>query len=134
MGLFVGKTIDLGNGRRALQWGMMAIGLAILARAFGYADPWTAVLANAATAVAWPIYAIATNARMYDLSHQTTCTLRFNVVAEGGWDTGTATGCLVAAALTYFGFSFFWPLLLALCGCALGYHVLVGTYDQTVTT
>ncbi len=129
-GLFLGKSIDLGRGKKAAQIGFSVLAVAALARAVGYAEPWTAVLANAMAAIAWPIYATAYNSRVYVLAQQSPCPLRFHVIAEGGWDFGTATGCFAAAALTYFGFSFFWPLALALVACALGYWVLAATFEN----
>lgn len=129
MALFIGKMVDLGGGKRALQIGFAALAIAILARAFGYPLVWTAVLANIVAVVAWPIYGTATNARIYNLARQSPCPLRYHVVAEGGWDLGTAVSCLISAALIHFGFSYFWPLLVALIGCGLGYRVLATTFD-----
>jgi MFS transporter, DHA1 family, inner membrane transport protein len=129
-GLFLGKSIDLGKGKRAAQIGFSVLAVAAMARAVGYAEPWSALLANAMAAIAWPIYSTAYNSRVYILAQQSPCPLRFHVVAEGGWDFGTATGCFAAALLTYLGFSFFWPLALALVGCGVGYWVLVGTFEK----
>jgi MFS transporter, DHA1 family, inner membrane transport protein len=129
MGLFVGRSIDLGNGKSALKVGLSILAVAIACRAFGYGAVWSAVLANAAAAVAWPAYATAFNSRIYVLARQTACTLRFHVVAEGGWDAGVAVACLLAALLTVLGFSFFWILISALLGCVLAYVILAPTYD-----
>jgi MFS transporter, DHA1 family, inner membrane transport protein len=129
MGLLTGKLVDLGKGRSALQIGFMVLAIAILARAFGYAAVWSAVAANVIAVIIWPIYATATNARIYDLARQSPCPLRYHIVAEGGWDLGTAVGCLVSATLIYLGFSYFLPLLVALFGCALGYWVLTGSFN-----
>ncbi len=131
-GLYVGKSIDLGKGRPAAQIGFAVLAIAVLARAFGYPYVWSAVLANAIAAIAWPIYATAFNARVYALAQHSPCPLRFHIVAEGGWDLGTATACFTAAGLIYLGFSFFWPLMLALVACALGYWVMTGSFDRGV--
>ena len=127
--LLIGKMVDLGNGKRALQIAFMVLTVAVLARAFGYSLVWSAVLANVVAVVAWPIYGTATNARIYNLARQSPCPLRYHVVAEGGWDAGTAASCLISAALIHFGFSYFWPLLVALFGCGLGYLVLTNTFE-----
>jgi MFS transporter, DHA1 family, inner membrane transport protein len=111
----------------------LVLSVAILARAFGYSAVWTAVVANVIAVIVWPIYATATNSRIYDLARQSPCPLRYHIVAEGGWDLGTAVGCLVSAVLIYFGFSYFVPLLFALLGCVLGYWVLTGSF-KTVET
>lgn len=131
MGLMTGKLVDLGKGRRALQIGFFVLSVAVLARAFGYAAVWSAVVANVIAVVIWPIYATATNSRIYDLARQSPCPLRYHIVAEGGWDMGTAIGCLISAALIYLGFSYFVPLLVALFGCVLGYWVLTGSYSTS---
>jgi hypothetical protein len=120
-GLLVGRAIDIGKGLHAARIGFGVLTIAVLGRAFGFSLPWSAIAANAMAAAAWPIYNTVFMSRVYRLSKQSACPLRFTVVAEGGWDLGTATGCFFSAALAYLGFSFFWPLLLALCGCALGY-------------
>ena len=130
MGLFVGKSIDLGQGKRALQFGIGLLSIAVLSRAVGYSAVWSAVLANAAAAVAWPPYATAFNSRIYNMSRQSPCPLRYHILAEGGWDAGTATGCFVSALAIYLGFSFFWPLLLGLAGCLLAYVVLAPMYEE----
>jgi hypothetical protein len=131
-GLYVGKSIDLGKGRRAAQIGFAVLAIAVVARAFGYPYVWSAVLANALAAAAWPIYATAFNSRVYALAQHSPCPLRFHIVAEGGWDLGTATACFTAAALIHLGFSFFWPLMLALGACGLGYWVVTGSFDREV--
>jgi MFS transporter, DHA1 family, inner membrane transport protein len=129
-GLFVGRSIDLGKGRRAAQIGFVLVAAAILARAFGYPYPWSAVLANAMAAVAMPVYGTAFGARVYALAQHSPCPLRFHIIAEGGWDLGTAMACFTSAGLIYLGFSFFWPLMLALGACALGYWVVTGTFER----
>ena len=132
IGLFTGKMVDLGNGKRALQIGFMALSIAVFARAFGYSMVWSAVLANALAVMIWPIYATAINARIYNLARQSGCPLRYHVVAEGGWDLGTSVSCFISAAMVYLGFSFFWPLLVAIFGCAMGYWFLTGTFKTVV--
>jgi MFS transporter, DHA1 family, inner membrane transport protein len=117
VGLVVARSIDLGGGKRALL------------RAFGYQAIWSAVLANAAAAVVWPAYDTMFGARVYNLSRQSPCPLRFHIAAEGGWDAGTALGCFVSAAAIHAGFGFFWPLLFALAGCALLFAVLAPGFD-----
>ncbi len=131
-GLYVGRSIDLGKGRRAAQIGFAVLGLAVLARAFGYPYAWSAVLANAIAAIAMPIYGTAFSARVYALAQKSPCPLRFHIVAEGGWDLGTATACLTSAGLLYLGFSFFWPLMLALVACALGYWIVTRSFDGEI--
>jgi MFS transporter, DHA1 family, inner membrane transport protein len=128
MGLVAGRSIDLGHGLRALQLGVGALAVAIAFRAIGSGAVWSAVLANAAAAVAWPAYATAQSSKLYDLAKQSPCALRYHVVAEGGWDAGVALGCTFAAVLVHFGFGFHWPIALGLVGCWLVYQALSPEY------
>jgi MFS transporter, DHA1 family, inner membrane transport protein len=129
-GLVMGRVIDLGHGLRAAQIGFGILAVAALARTLGYGVPWFAVLANAAAAIAWPVYNTGFMSRIYQLSKQSPSPVRFSVIAEGGWDMGTAIGCLVAAALINSGFSFTLPLALALLGLLMGYVVVARSYRE----
>lgn len=126
--LFLGRFIDLGRGLAAVRIGFAALTLAALARVFGYPLPATALAANAFVALAFPLYNTAFAARVYTLARQSTCSLRFHVVAEGGWDLGTLVSCLAAAALLQAGFGFHLPLAIGVLGSALGYLVVAGTF------
>jgi MFS transporter, DHA1 family, inner membrane transport protein len=127
-GLFLGRAIDLGRGLAAVQIGFAALGVAAVARMFGWPVPFLAVAANAAAALAWPLYATAFNARVYNLARQSPCPLRFHIVAEGGWDLGTCLSCLAAAALLYMGFDFHLPLAIGVLACGLGYLTIARTF------
>lgn len=130
-GLFLGRAIDLGRGLGAVQIGFAALGIAAVARVFGWPVPVLAVAANAAAALAWPLYATAFNARVYNLARQSPCPLRFHIVAEGGWDLGTCLSCLAAAALLYMGFDFHLPLAIGVLACGLGYLTIARTFRPT---
>lgn len=130
-GLFLGRAIDLGRGLGAVQIGFAALGIAAVARMFGWPVPVLAVAANAAAALAWPLYATAFNARVYNLARQSPCPLRFHIVAEGGWDLGTCLSCLAAAALLYLGFDFHLPLAIGVLACGLGYLTIARTFRPT---
>ncbi|MGL5010243.1 MAG: hypothetical protein ACRC6I_10195, partial [Paracoccaceae bacterium] len=80
-------------------------------------------------ALAWPLYATAFNARVYTLARQSPCSLRFHIVAEGGWDMGTCLSCLMVAALLQVGFSYHLPLAIGVLGCALGYVTLARSFE-----
>ena len=129
-GLVIGRAIDLGHAQKAAAMGFAILASAALARTFGYSIPWFAVLANAAAAIAWPIYNTGFMSRIYKLSKQSPCPLRFTVIAEGGWDMGTAAGCLASAALIHLGFSFTLPLALSLVGIGVGYAVVSRSFRQ----
>lgn len=127
-GLLLGRAIDLGRGLGAVQIGFAALTVAAVARLFGWPVPMLAVAANAAAALAWPLYATAFNARVYNLARQSPCPLRFHIVAEGGWDLGTCLSCLAAAALLYMGFDYHLPLAIGVLACGLGYLTIARTF------
>lgn len=126
--LFLGRAIDLGRGLGAARIGFAALGAAAVARMFGWPFAGLAVGANVAAALAWPLYATAFNARVYTLARQSTCPLRFHIVAEGGWDLGTALSCLAAAALLQAGFGYHLPLAIGVLACALGYWTIARSF------
>jgi MFS transporter, DHA1 family, inner membrane transport protein len=123
-GLVAGKSIDLGHGKRARQIAYSVMAMAGLARAVGYPLPWSAIGANALAVLAWPMYGTVLNGRLYDLAKQSPCTLRYHVVAEGGWDIGCALACLIAAGMIWMGLPFFWPLILSVIASYAGYVVM----------
>ena len=127
-GLFLGRSIDLGNGLTAARIGFAAIAVAAIARTIGYPVPTLAIAANVLAAAAWPLYATAFNSRVYILARESACPLRFHVVAEGGWDMGTCLACLVAAAMIWAGFSYHLPLALGVLACGFGYLVVARTF------
>jgi hypothetical protein len=127
-GLLLGRAIDLGRGLGAVQIGFAALTVAAVARMFGWPVPLLAVAANAAAALAWPLYATAFNARVYNLARQSPCPLRFHIVAEGGWDLGTCLSCLAAAALLHMGFDYHLPLAIGVLACGLGYLTIARTF------
>lgn len=133
-GLFIGRSIDMGHGKRARQVAYSVMGIAALARAIGYPLPWTAIATNSLATIAWPMYGTILNGRLYDLAKESPCTLRYHVVAEGGWDMGTAVGCVVAAALFWLGFSAFWPLMLGVVATMAGYVVMSRSFAEEETT
>jgi len=126
--VFLGRYIDLGRGLAAVRIGFAALTVAAVARVFGYPLPATALAANAAVALAWPLFATAFNARFYTLARQSPCPLRFHVVAEGGWDLGTLVSCLAAAMLLQAGSGFHLPLAIGVAGCVAGYLVVAATF------
>ena len=52
-------------------------------------------------------------ARLYNMAQDSGCTLRFNMATEGGWDLGSVTASLLAAALITSGVSPATPIWLA---------------------
>lgn len=124
MSLGIGKLIDLGHLARARQMAFAGMALTVALKAFGYSTPWIAIVASAASAVALPLYASVMMSRVYNLSQKSACPLRFQIIGEGAWDMGVAIGCVLAAAMAWLGIGFFWPIILGLAACALGYGAL----------
>ena len=125
--LFLGRGIDLGHGLFAVRVAFAALAVAALARVAGYPDPGLAIAANVIAALASPLYFTALGARVYTLARQSPCPLRFHVVAEGGWDMGTAMACLAGAAFLQAGFGFHWPIAISLAGVGLGYLIVAAS-------
>jgi hypothetical protein len=101
--LLLGRHIDAGHGRRGVVIAFSAISLTVLVRAASLGTPWLAVAANALSAIATCLLVPAVGVPVYNLSKISPCALRFNIAAEGGWDIGCFTGCLVTAALIAHG-------------------------------
>jgi MFS transporter, DHA1 family, inner membrane transport protein len=131
MGLGVGRLIDLGHHKRSLQIGLAFMAATVLAEAFGYSASWSAILANMIGAVAGPLYMSAIMAPLYNVGKASACPFRFNVAAENGFDLGAGLACLIIAALTWGGFTYFWPLILGLLGCLGVYLVMRNHARQT---
>lgn len=124
MGLGLGRMIDLGHHRRSVQIGLALMATTVLVDAWGYQTVWIAIAANVLFAVINPLYISSIMAPYYNAGQASACTLRFNVSGENGFDSGAGLGCAIAAALTWAGFSFFWPLLIGLVGCVGAYVIL----------
>ncbi len=101
--LILGRTIDLGHGRRAVTIGYGIAVVIVLLRAVSLGSPWLAVTANALGALAMPLFVPGIGAAMYNMAKLSPCALRFNMASEGGWDVGCFFGCLAAAAFYHYG-------------------------------
>ena len=130
MGLGIGRMFDLGHHKWSTAIGMCAICLFVIAAAFGFGDPVTAVGALALGAVTSPLYMAAFNARVYNLSKASGDALRFQIWGEGGWDLGSALGCCIAAYLTWRGFGFTWPILIGVLGTIGVWFTLHQSYQS----
>ncbi len=102
-GLLLGRHIDAGNGRRAVAIAFSVVSLTLFLQAASLGTPWLAVAANALGALASCLLVPAQMTPVYNLASVSPCALRFHVAAEGGWDIGCGTACLVAAAFIAYG-------------------------------
>lgn len=130
-GLFLGKFIDAGHGRRAVWISCGVMALTILARTLAYQHPATAILAHAAGAIVVALYTPTMMTAVYNLSKGSPCVLRFHIAAEGGWDAGGATGCLVAAGLIWAGAPLSIAIAAALIGTAAAFALLRKVYGAS---
>ncbi len=123
-GLVLGRWIDSGHGGRLVWLAFGALFVVISLRALAVGNPALAVLAHALGALASCLVIPTQMTPVYTLAKASPCAFRFNMVAEGGWDLGAASGLLTAAALIGFFHAPYWAaILLSLAGSA----VLVAT-------
>ncbi len=115
-GLFLGRLIDAGHGRRAVWYGLGLLVFTVLLRAYAPGHALLAVIANALGALVVCLYIPTLMTAVYNQAKSSPCTLRFHVAAEGAWDVGAASGCLIAAVLAAFGMPLSVPILLSLLG------------------
>jgi hypothetical protein len=90
----------------------------VVLRALAVGNALFAVVANALGSLTSCLYTPTLMTAMYTQGKHAPCTLRFHVVAEGGWDIGGASGLLVAALLSTLGAPLWVGILPALLGIA----------------
>ncbi len=122
--LVLGRHIDAGHGARAVWLAFAAMAAILILRAAtpGYAA--LAVIANALGALGVCLYVPTVMTAVYNQAKRAPCTLRFHVAAEGAWDVGGASGCLLAALLLHLGTSFSLVILLSLTGVGASFLLL----------
>jgi hypothetical protein len=118
-GLLLGRAIDAGKGRRAVVIAFSFAAIVVLARAASLGSPLMAVIANALGAAVIPLLLPALGTAIYNLTKVSPCPLRFQIVAEAGWDIGAICGLVCAAALFAAGVPFSHAIPLAVPGMAL---------------
>jgi MFS family permease len=133
LGLFLGRHIDRGHARRAVGIAYGATAAIVLLRAASVGSPWLAVAANALGAFVWPLMLPALGAATYNLAKASPCPMRFQIAAEGGWDLGCMSACLIAAALSAMGVSLSAAILLALPGLAITVALLRRHFATSLT-
>jgi MFS transporter, DHA1 family, inner membrane transport protein len=117
-GLVLGRHIDAGHGKRAVSIAFGLIALIIVLRALATGNAVVAVMANALGALGACLYTPTLMTAVYTQAKRAPCTLRFHVMAEGGWDVGGASALLIAALLTALGVPLSASILLSLAGLA----------------
>jgi hypothetical protein len=102
-GLFLGRHIDAGHGKRAATFAYVTTALILAMRGASLGTPWLAIGANALGSLAICLQVPAMMTAVYNLAKASPCALRFHIATEGGWDAGCAACCLTAAALAAHG-------------------------------
>jgi len=123
-GLFVGRLIDAGHGRRAAALAYLVFATIIVLRAMALRDPALAVVGNALGAFGACLYTPTMMTAVYNLAKRSPCTMRFHTVTEAGWDLGAATGLTISAFLVWQGAPLWACVLLALVGTAAGFVMI----------
>ena len=123
-GLWVGRHVDGGGGRRTVLIAYSVAVAIVILRAGSLPTPWLAVIAHALGAVLMPLLLPPLGAAVYTLAKASPCPFRFHMVTEGGWDIGCAGACVLAAALISLGTPLSVPILLALPAVATGFALL----------
>lgn len=127
-GLVLGRYIDSGKGSRAVWVSVGLLCLVIMLRASVQDHPVLAVTANAMGALVGCLYVPTMMTAVYNQAKRSPCVLRFHIAAEGGWDVGVATGLCLAAAVTWYGGSLSFTILMALIGAAFVFVLLQRYY------
>ncbi|HEX3917764.1 MAG TPA: MFS transporter [Caulobacteraceae bacterium] len=103
IGLFFGRHIDKGHGRRAAVIAYAAAALVVVLRAVAVGSPWLAVAANAIGSLAVALLVPAMMTAVYNLAKASPDPFRFHAATEGAWDIGCAGAVLAGAALAALG-------------------------------
>src|SRR5262249_25675944 len=115
-GLWLGRHVDAGHGRRVVVIGYTAAAALMLFRAASLQLPWLAVIANALRALTMPLLIPGLATATYNMAKASPCPFRFQMATEAGWDIGGFSACVIAAALPALGVPLALVLLLALPG------------------
>jgi hypothetical protein len=129
-GMLLGRHIDMGNGGRAVLVAYSGVLFAIALRAVALGYPALAVFANAVGSLEACLYIPTLMTAVYNQAKQSPCTLRFHMMAEGGWDIGGAGGCLVTATLAALHVPLSIGILTAVAGAGLGFYLLRDYYAR----
>jgi MFS transporter, DHA1 family, inner membrane transport protein len=130
-GLLLGRHIDRGHGKRAVWYAFGPLAIVVVLRALAVGNALFAVIANALGSLTGCLYTPTLMTSVYTQAKHAPCTLRFHVVAEGGWDVGGASGLLLAALLSALGAPLWIGILLALVGIAGMAAMLRRYYEGT---
>jgi hypothetical protein len=132
--MILGRRIDAGFGRGFVLIAYGVVAVTVILRAASIDSPWLAVGANAIGAIATCLQPPAMMTAVYNLSKISPCTLRYQIVCEGGWDIGCAIGCITAATLVAWGTPLSGIIPLGLLGVTASVFMLWRYYTATAVT
>ena len=130
MGLFMGRQIDAGHGRKAVGLALGIEAVIVALRTMSLHSSWLADFANAAGSVVIPLLASVIGTVLYNLSKGSPCAFRFIVATEAGWDIGCFMACVIGAIVYGFGLPLSYVLLMTLPGIAVQAVLFMGHYPQ----
>jgi MFS transporter, DHA1 family, inner membrane transport protein len=130
MSLMVGRFIDMGHGNYSVLIAYSVACVSAVVKALSFDVPWAAIAAAALGAVTASVRVPVVMARIYNLAQQSGCVLRFNMATEAGFDLGSASCCLIAAALIASGVPVGVPVLLAIPALITGAVLLWRSYSN----
>jgi len=123
-GMVLGRFIDKGHGARMVWIGVGATAAVIVLRALGYGHPWLAVIAAALSPLGGALYSPLQMTPVYTRAKASPCVLRFHIMMEGAWDTGSVIGTLLSAGLVGMGMSLGAAMLLSLLSTLVCFVIL----------
>lgn len=129
-GLALGRLIDSGKGSRAVWLAIGLITFVIVLRASSLHSPALAVIANAFGSLVGCIYIPTIGTPIYNRAKRSPCVMRFNLIAEGGWDVGSSLGLSVAAGLVWLGVPPTRVVFISLAGIAIVFVALRNYYAE----
>jgi hypothetical protein len=123
-GMALGRFIDMGHGARMVWIGAGAYSAIVVLRALSVGHPLVAFAVSALSPIGAALYTPVMMTPVYTRAKASPCVLRFHIVMEGGWDTGSVVGTFLSAALIAMGLSLGNAMLLSLLGTGVCFIVL----------
>jgi len=98
-GLWIGRHVDAGHGRRSVWIAYLAAAGVVMLRAVSLHSLWLAAVANALGGLIMPLVVPPFATATHNMAKASPCPLRAKMVSEGGWDVGCIGACVTGAAL-----------------------------------
>jgi MFS family permease len=122
--MLLGRHIDAGHGARAVWYAYVSVFFVTVLRVYAPGHAALAVFANAVGSLVGCLYTPTMMTAVYNQAKRSPCTLRFHVVAEGGWDIGAGSACLLIALLAWLGLPLSVGIATSVLGFGTGFYLL----------